>query len=494
LREHSDDHRRHDGRVDSDRHVTRVLADDGRVELLETGPGPFPLSGKEPPGKVEWDGQNETDTKRGGDEDVELARAEHLRAESSPGDGGRVVRLGVLTRPDPVTSNVQQDLPLLGQDGDGHDVVEDGADDGTQHLSQEGVPGGNLQVDAQLQVLQQVDGLDLRVVSVHGGVHVGHGLTGKHVGGEQLVKTGSSRDELTESEDTGEEGVDGGKDEGDQEDDDQSPPRGTRFTGIVGSLGHGESTDQDETEPPSGNGLVLEHLEVVLVGDVAVVFLAGSPQEVSPTVGETGLDTAKGNALEEDRDVLVVPKGDVDEGSTDTQVVDHQEQGVGSAESGGSDDVVLGLVEFTVGQERGLVVLVSLSVKDGLRHEGEVETVPGVSVVDTGHSDVGDQDTNVPAGGEEKHQTYVPVSVSGRPEDSLVQLHLQGQIQAVGTDVVPVETPAEQTHTLVVGTTSEDVSEDGAGVVDQADDRDGRHQGEDPLGEDCGEDKSVRPY
>jgi hypothetical protein len=30
-------------------------------------------------------------------------------------------------------------------------------------------------------------------------------------------------------------------------------------------------------------------------------------------------------------------------------------------------------------------------------------------------------------------------------------------------------------------------------VVDQADDRDGRHQGEDPLGEDCGEDKSVRP-
>jgi hypothetical protein len=155
------------------------------------------------------------------------------------------------------------------------------------------MPGGNLQVDTQLQVLQQVDGLDLRVVSVHGGVHIGHGLTGKHVGGEQLVKTGSSRDELPESEDTGEESVDGGEDEGDQEDDDQSPPRGTRFTGIVGSLGHGESTDQDETEPPSGNGLVLEHLEVVLVGDVAVVLFAGSPQEVSPAVGESGLEAAK---------------------------------------------------------------------------------------------------------------------------------------------------------------------------------------------------------
>jgi hypothetical protein len=79
-----------------------------------------------------------------------------------------------------------------------------------------------------------------------------------------------------------------------------------------------------------------------------------------------------------------------------------------------------------------------------------------------------------------------------RSGNSLVQLHLQGQVQAVGTDVVPVETPAEETHTLVVGTTSKDVSEDGAGVVDQTDDRDGRHQGEDPLGQDFQDEMSVR--
>ena len=72
---------------------------------------------------------------------------------------------------------------------------------------------------------------------------------------------------------------------------------------------------------------------------------------------------------------------------------------------------------------------------------------------------------------------------------SLVQLHLQGQVQTVGTDVVPVETPAEQTHTLVVASTSKDVSEEGAGVVDEADDGDSRHEGEDPLGQDYVEER-----
>lgn len=32
------------------------------------------------------------------------------------------------------------------------------------------------------------------------------------------------------------------------------------MTGIVGSLSHGESSDQDEGEPPSRDGLVFEHL------------------------------------------------------------------------------------------------------------------------------------------------------------------------------------------------------------------------------------------
>ena len=69
------------------------------------------------------------------------------------------------------------------------------------------------------------------------------------------------------------------------------------------------------------------------------------------------------------------------EGRTDTQVVDHQEQSVGGTESSGSDDVVLGLVEFAIGQKRSLVILFSVLVKDRLRHEGEVETIPSVAVV-----------------------------------------------------------------------------------------------------------------
>jgi len=200
----------------------------------------------------------------------------------------------------PVTGNVQQDLPLLRQDRDGHDIVQDGSDDGTEHLSQKGVPGGNLQVDTQFQVLQQVDGLDLGVVTVHGGVHVGYRVTGQHVGGEHLVKTGSSGNELTETEDTGEESVDSGEDEGDEEDDNQGPPRSTGFAGIVGGLSHRKRADQDEGEPPSGDGGILEHLEVVLVGDVAVVLLAAAPQEVSPSVGEPGLETAERDIAEED--------------------------------------------------------------------------------------------------------------------------------------------------------------------------------------------------
>lgn len=185
-----------------------------------------------------------------------------------------------------------------------HDVVEDGTDDGSHHLSQEGVPGGNLQVDTQFQVLEQVDGLNLRVVTVHGGVHVGYGVTRQHVGGEHLVETGTSRDELTETEDTSEEGVDGGEDEGDQEDDDQGPPRSTGFARIVGGLSHGKGADQDQGEPPSRDGRVLEHLKVVLVGDVAVVLFARSKQGVSPTVGKPRLEARERNTLEQDRDAV----------------------------------------------------------------------------------------------------------------------------------------------------------------------------------------------
>jgi hypothetical protein len=75
------------------------------------------------------------------------------------------------------------------------------------------------------------------------------------------------------------------------------------------------------------------------------------------------------------------------------------------------------------------------------------------------------------------------VSVPLTDTDILVQLHGQGQVKTVGTNVVPVERPVEQAHSLVVTTSSEHVSDDRAGVLNQADDRDGRQQGENVLRE-----------
>jgi hypothetical protein len=116
-----------------------------------------------------------------------------------------------LTGPDTVSGNGQKDLPLLGQDRDGHDVVENGSNDGSHDLRHESLSGRDLQVDTELQIFQQGDGLDLRVVTVHGTVHVGYRVTGQDVGSQHLIKTGSSRYELRETEGTGQETVDGGE-------------------------------------------------------------------------------------------------------------------------------------------------------------------------------------------------------------------------------------------------------------------------------------------
>lgn len=85
-----------------------------------------------------------------------------------------------------------------------------------------------------------------------------------------------------------------------------------------------------------------------------------------------------------------MPQSDVNEGSSDTQVVDEQEQGVGGRESSRPDLLVLGLVEPVVGQESLLVVLLTLDVEDGLGHEGIGHAVPDVAVIDRRHENVGE--------------------------------------------------------------------------------------------------------
>ena len=85
--------------------------------------------------------------------------------------------------------------------------------------------------------------------------------------------------------------------------------------------------------------------------------------------------------------------------------------------------------------------------KDSLAHERERLRLPEVAVVDTRHEDVGEEDTDV-----------------------LVDLEPERVEQAVGADKVPVEAPREETHALVVARPSKDVVEDGAVVVDEAED------------------------
>ena len=61
-------------------------------------------------------------------------------------------------------------------------TVEDGPNDGTSHLHQEGDARRQLDVLAELQVLKERDTLDHRVLAVEGAVHVRDRLAGENVG------------------------------------------------------------------------------------------------------------------------------------------------------------------------------------------------------------------------------------------------------------------------------------------------------------------------
>jgi hypothetical protein len=90
---------------------------------------------------VEGERQEEADGERDGHHTVRRVRAEHLRAERTPGDRVRVVGLRILTGPQAGTGNGEQCWALVLDDGESHDVVEDGADDRTRKLHHEGNAG-----------------------------------------------------------------------------------------------------------------------------------------------------------------------------------------------------------------------------------------------------------------------------------------------------------------------------------------------------------------
>ena len=85
--------------------------------------------------------------------------------------------------------------------------------------------------------------------------------------------------------------------------------------------------------------------------------------------------------------------------------------------------------------------------EDRLAHEGEVLRPPEVAVIDASHKNIRKADANV-----------------------LVDLEPDRAEQAAATNQVPVEAPREEAHALVVARPSKDVAEDGAVVVDEAED------------------------
>jgi hypothetical protein len=87
-------HSGHDGRVDSDRKVARVLHDDGGVDVSDDGVRPPSMDG------VKRKGEEAADGEADGDDSVRRLRAdEHLGGESTPRNRTTVVRLGVGSGP-----------------------------------------------------------------------------------------------------------------------------------------------------------------------------------------------------------------------------------------------------------------------------------------------------------------------------------------------------------------------------------------------------------
>ena len=92
-----------------------------------------------------------------------------------------------------------------------------------------------------------------------------------------------------------------------------------------------------------------------------------------------------------------------------------------------------------------------------MRHEGEILRPPKVAIVDAGHQNIRQEDTDI-----------------------LVDLEPERAVQAGRADEVPVEAPGQEAHALVVTRATEDVAEHGAGVVREAEDRNAGEERENP--------------
>lgn len=131
LREESDGEVRQNGGVDTNEQPTHVPENDGQVDVLEEADLGEPIR------QPERDRHDEADEIGDSDPLVPRPNREHI-AGNGPRDREGVVLLDVLPGPDVGAFDGGQDVVLIGDDDLHDDVVEDGADDGTDHLRGEG--------------------------------------------------------------------------------------------------------------------------------------------------------------------------------------------------------------------------------------------------------------------------------------------------------------------------------------------------------------------
>lgn len=143
---------------------THIPEDDAQVDIVEELD--LGISVNEP----EWDWDDEAKQVGNRDPLVASTNGEHV-AGDGPGYGEGVVLLDVLTGPDVGAFDGGKDVELVCHDGLHHHVVEDGADDGSEHLCGKSTLGGQMDQLGELEItaepLSLLDAIEAEDCEVH---------------------------------------------------------------------------------------------------------------------------------------------------------------------------------------------------------------------------------------------------------------------------------------------------------------------------------------
>ena len=150
-----------------------------------------------------------------------------------------------------MSSDAQEDLALRVDNRFHDDELEDGTDDGSEALDSKGGTRRKLGVLTEFEITSETESLSARVVSVKSEVKVGLRVTGNEGSSEHLSEllnigflwrekgisartkeSSSGKRETHESSDGVDNANEGEHKEGEDQSDDESPPRKLRSTGV----------------------------------------------------------------------------------------------------------------------------------------------------------------------------------------------------------------------------------------------------------------------